>query len=174
VWTPIDCFGREKELGRRVIVIGGGGTGSETAFYLADSEHEVTIITRQGRVLHDDMSHGGQFLFDLFVKHPRIRVVTDTRISAIKDGRVAVLTGLDGIVYELTAGSIVVSAGVTPLTDECAAFAGLTPELYVIGDAIIHDDMLYWGPMFTKNLEGALGGDVRHATATAYAAAMSL
>lgn len=174
IWTPIDCFGREKELGKRIVVIGGGGTGSETALYLADSGHEVTIVTRQNRALHDDLSHGGQFLFELFVKHPHIRIVTDTYVSAIKDGRIVTLAGPDGRIYDLAADSIVVSAGVTPQADECAAFAGLTPEFYVIGDANIHDDILYQGPLFAENLNGSRGGDVRHATATAYAAAMSL
>ena len=47
VYNPIEVYGREQELGRNVVVIGGGEIGMETAMYLAENGHEVTILSRQ-------------------------------------------------------------------------------------------------------------------------------
>ncbi|NTV91395.1 MAG: FAD-dependent oxidoreductase, partial [Clostridiales bacterium] len=43
--TCFETFGKEKELGKRVIIIGGSETGVETAMYLCDNGHEVTVLT---------------------------------------------------------------------------------------------------------------------------------
>ena len=50
VWMPIDVYGHEGELGRKVTVIGGGEIGAETGLYLAECGHQVTLLTRQDRV----------------------------------------------------------------------------------------------------------------------------
>lgn len=53
VWTPLDVFGNEDKLGKKVVVIGGSETGMETALYLCDHGHDVTVITRQGQLASD-------------------------------------------------------------------------------------------------------------------------
>lgn len=174
ILVPMQCFGHTEEIGDSVIVIGGGGTGSETALYLSDSGKKVILVTRQPRVLHDDVSHGGQFLFELFMHHPNLQIITDTRTLSFADGTTVTLAGRDGKPYELSADTIVVSAGVIPNTDALTGFLGLTPEFFVVGDANIHEDILWQGPMFQERTGIPVGGDVRHATTTAYAAAMQL
>lgn len=42
----IDVFGHEKEMGKRVVIVGGSETGVETAMYLAETGHDVTVLTR--------------------------------------------------------------------------------------------------------------------------------
>ena len=49
-----DAFQREKELGRRVVVVGGGASGKETALYLARTGHDVTLITRHQAVFPEN------------------------------------------------------------------------------------------------------------------------
>ena len=53
IWSPIDVFGREKELGKNVVVVGGSETGVETALYLANNGHNVTVLTRQTALASD-------------------------------------------------------------------------------------------------------------------------
>jgi 2,4-dienoyl-CoA reductase-like NADH-dependent reductase (Old Yellow Enzyme family)/thioredoxin reductase len=175
IWAPIDCFGRETELGERVTVIGGASVGSETALYLADNGHQVTLVTRKDRVCYDDMSHGARFLYDLIVNHPNIRAIPDTRTLSVKDGVVAVLAGgANGEAFEVPADALVFSAGAAPRVEACTDFAGLTPEFFVIGDASVQDDIAYLPFEFMESSAKLFGGNVKHATATAYAAAMSL
>lgn len=55
VWLAEDVFGREQELGKNVVVIGGGDTGREAALYLAKAGHKTTLITRKEAHLYDDL-----------------------------------------------------------------------------------------------------------------------
>lgn len=54
VWMAEDVFGREQELGKNVVVIGGGATGKEAALYLAKAGHHTTMVTRGQAKLYDD------------------------------------------------------------------------------------------------------------------------
>ena len=54
VWLAVDVFGREQELGHKVVVIGGGDTGREAALYLAKAGHETVMVTRGDAILFDD------------------------------------------------------------------------------------------------------------------------
>lgn len=54
VWQIDDVWGREEELGHRVVVVGGGSSGRETALYLANCGHEVTMLTRSQQIYTDN------------------------------------------------------------------------------------------------------------------------
>lgn len=41
----MDVFGHEAELGRHVAIVGGAMTAVDTAFYLLDHGHTVTMLT---------------------------------------------------------------------------------------------------------------------------------
>ncbi len=56
VWMVDDVFGREAELGKNVVVVGGGQAGRETALYLARAGHKVTMLTR-GQEIFTDNNH---------------------------------------------------------------------------------------------------------------------
>lgn len=50
VYLVDDAFLHEKELGERVVIVGGGASGKEAALYLARQGHKVTLITRRQAV----------------------------------------------------------------------------------------------------------------------------
>ena len=49
-----DAFLREKELGKRVVIVGGGASGKEAALYLARRGHDVTLLTRRQAVFAEN------------------------------------------------------------------------------------------------------------------------
>ena len=55
IYLAADVFGKEAELGRNVVVIGGGDTGREAALYLAKAGHNTTLVTRKEAHLYDDL-----------------------------------------------------------------------------------------------------------------------
>lgn len=55
VWLAEEVFGHEAELGKNVVVIGGGDTGREAALYLAKAGHNTTMVTRKQAKLFDDL-----------------------------------------------------------------------------------------------------------------------
>lgn len=197
IWAPIDCFGREKELGREVIVIGGASTGSETALYLAECGHKVTLISRKQEILYDNMAHGKDYEVEEIHRHPNITLVTGARTLKVENGTDVTVRvnagsapqlprgpympdakdeaalGENTVEKTLHADTVVFSAGVEPCVAECMKYAGVAPEFYVIGDANVHNNDM-WRRFFMTPTAPTVGGNVKHCTETAYAAAMEL
>ena len=200
VWAPIDCFGREKELGHEVVVIGGASTGTETALYLADSGHHVTLVSRKSEILYDNVAHGKEYEVDYIHNHPNITLVTNAKTLRVENGTdVVVLVnreepkgggmphgpfmpdskdeaklGSDTVEKTIHGDTVVFSAGVRPCTAECMEYADAAPEFYVIGDSNVHNEDMWRRFEMPTDKAPSVGGDVKHCTATAYAAAMQL
>ena len=198
IWAPIDCYGAETKLGANVIVIGGASTGAETAGYLADCGHKVILISRKPTVDYDNVAHGASCFVDYLYSHENIRIITSANTLKIenatdvtiqydpdKQGRcqmhgpmmpdkdaTAVLSD-HAVTETLHADTVVFSAGVSPSVDECSRYAGIAAEFYVIGDANIHTNDM-WKRFMLPDRAPKVGGDVKHATSTAFAAAMSI
>ena len=198
IWAPIDCFGHEQELGETVVVIGGASTGAETALYLAESGHNVTLVSRKRDICYDNVAHGREYEVDYIAHHPRITLVTNAKTLRVENATDVLVEVNDGPVrmeiphgpfmpdsadeaqlgdktkvITLHADTVVFSAGVRPCVDECMAFAGVAPEFYIIGDANIHNEDM-WRRFEMPKIAPHVGGEVRHCTATADAAAMQL
>lgn len=54
VYLLDDAFLKEQELGKRVVIVGGGASGKEAALYLARQGHEVTLLTRRQAVFAEN------------------------------------------------------------------------------------------------------------------------
>ena len=53
-WTVDDVYGREQELGQRVLIVGGASSGQETALYLAEAGHAVMLLSRGEIILYEN------------------------------------------------------------------------------------------------------------------------
>lgn len=86
MWMPIDVYGQEQELGHRVVVIGGGEIGAETGLYLAESGHEVTLLTRQDRVAPDaTCTHYREMFEERWEAETHFTYITEAATQAITD-----------------------------------------------------------------------------------------
>ncbi len=144
--TCIDAFGHQEELGHHVIIIGGSEVGIESAMYLADNGHTVTVLTRQNTVAHN--ASGLHYITQAVVLHgadgiaresaawlayDTIQTRTGVTTFRVEDNRVLYRDGRDAV-YALEADSILVCGGMNPCTEQAMAYAGLTQEFYAIGD----------------------------------------
>ena len=204
-WTPLDVFGHEAELGARVAVVGGSMTAVDTAFYLKDTGHDVTIITRNRSAGHDYNAHS-RGAFQAVLEGYGMDILTNTQTDRVEPGTLY-YTRTFGVPEPgmpmgnpdemppmpmdqgpkeplrteqgtLEFDSIVISAGREGLVDACYAFAGLTPEFYVAGDAnLMRFETLQGGPGgggVTKAEAGTTVGTIRHALFTGCTAASNL
>ena len=134
VWIPLDVYGHEKELGENVVVIGGSETGVETAMYLAENGHNVTLLSRQAKLAADaDRVH----YYSMFAKawHDLKNLKTIRRAAATHvspDG--VTYTDRNGQEHFLPCDSVVACGGMRSRHDEALALAGAAAEFVIAGD----------------------------------------
>ncbi len=135
VWMPLDVYGREGELGRNVVVIGGAETGMETALYLAWMGHEVTDLTRQRMLAHDaqPVHFRENFVAD-WESRENFHYFTEVTTTEIGEGYVK-FVDKDGIEHTLECDDVVACGGLTPRSELALDFAAVTDTFRIIGDA---------------------------------------
>jgi 2-enoate reductase len=146
VTTAPEVLLGKKKLGEKVIVVGGGLIGCETAIWLAEQKKTVTVVE-----MLDDLMIGSipvlhanrQMVLDMLKFH-HVTVMTGTRLVEVAD-RGGRLMDADLKKTTLTADTLVLSVGLTSDRQLYETLAGKTPNLYLIGDA-----------RETRNLMGAI------------------
>jgi len=129
VWAGEVITGRVA-AGDRVVMVGGGLTGCETALCLAQQGKQVTIVDQLRREeLAPDAPRG---LMELLDEHG-VQFVTKVRLEAITD-RGVVVADRSWRHLELPADTVVLSLGFKPRRELASRFQGVAPEVYVIGD----------------------------------------
>ena len=143
----------EAELGHKVVLVGGGLVGCETALMLAGRGHDVTVVEAQGRIAPEAIG-----LYRTALKRQlelrNVKILTDTACSRIERNGVRI-KDVSGEGCFLEADSVVYSLGmVSESVEELKHAAGDIPT-DVVGDC-------------------AHVGKVGDAVASAYRAAMSI
>lgn len=130
----IDLLDGKKEVGQNVLVVGGGMVGSETADYLGEHLHNVTIIEMLPEIAIDEQDDVKYYLLERLKKwgvkaitNATVKEFLDDGVIYDKDGKDERITGFDSIVLAMGAKAY------NPLEEK---IKGKVPEIYVIGDAV--------------------------------------
>ena len=126
-------------VGPRVVVIGGGLVGCETADYLAQLGKDVTIVEML-RHTAQDISPGARYFLRRRLRERNVKMLTSTPVKAITD--VGVVVSSDGEERTLEPVDTVVLATGARSVNDLEAVKELVPEVYVIGDAASPGKML--------------------------------
>ena len=146
--TCPDVFGHEDRLGKNVVIVGGSETGIETAMYLCENGHDVTVLTRQDRIGHDcsrlhyitmafvgpDPETGGTGMRPAWEKYDNLKGIVSVTTRKVEGGRVTYADAA-GAEHTIEADSVVLCGGMNPCTDEALAFRDTASQFFVIGDA---------------------------------------
>lgn len=131
----INLLDGKEPCGKKVLVVGGGMVGSETAAFLGELEHDVTVIELRDEIAADVISEHRKFLMKDFEEY-KIKSITQAKVSAffedgvsytLADGSEHRIDGFDSVVLAMG------SRGYNPLSDK---LEGVVKETYVIGDAV--------------------------------------
>lgn len=87
VWQIDDVYGHEAEMGKRIVVVGGGQSGRETALYLAEAGHKVTMLTRKQEV-YTENSHCIYAIINAYENEPNLDVIEFAETTEIGDNYV--------------------------------------------------------------------------------------
>lgn len=134
VRTPLSVYRDHASLGRRVVVVGGAETGTETEMYLAENCHEVTVLTRQDRLASDATPiHYVEMVREAWEKLDGFSYVTRATTTAIEPGRVT-YRDASGAEHIVETDGIVLCGGMKPRYDEALEFHGTAERFFLIGD----------------------------------------
>jgi 2,4-dienoyl-CoA reductase (NADPH2) len=122
-WLPI---------GKRVIVIGGGLHGCETAEFLVKRGRQVTIVEQSEAIGEGVLDFRLGLLLDWFHKKG-VTMITGVKDMEITDKGLAITTK-EGKKQTLEANSIIPTAPLKPNDELAKSLEGKVPEIYTIGD----------------------------------------
>ena len=125
---------RLKPIGKRVVVIGGGLSGTECAIELADEGHQVTILDMlpEDKLLTEVMESVSGSL-RTFVREKNVGTYFGVSITEIAGGEVSFKQN-DGPDMSIPYDTIVTSAGLAPDDGRLEALSGMIPCTFVAGD----------------------------------------
>lgn len=170
VMTAWDCYGREEELGQRVVIIGGGFVGCETAIHLGTFGKQLSLLEMTGTLMAEEVNilerwHTLHFLdhefsfetSNLNQNRPapdKVQIYLSTQcVEITSDGVHAV--SQDGTAFFIPADTVLIATGMRPKVQERDSFNGLAYDVIAAGDCV-------------------KVGDVHSATFTGYSAAVQL
>ena len=132
--TAQDMLDGKAQMGKNVLVVGGGMVGCEAAEYLAERGHQVAVIEMKDVIAADVTPENRRYMFENFKENhvllrPGAKVTqfyTDGVDYALADGSTGSLRGYDNIVLAMGSRSN------TALKDTAEKVAG---QVLVIGEA---------------------------------------
>lgn len=132
--TAQDMLDGKAQMGKRVLVVGGGMVGCEAAEYLAERGHQVAVIEMKDVIAADVTPENRRYMFENFEENhvllrPGAKVTqfyTDGVDYALADGTTGSLRGYDNIVLAMGSRSN------TTLKETAEKVAG---QVLVIGEA---------------------------------------
>ncbi len=133
VVTAWQALAHPEKIGNKVVIIGGGSVGAETAHFLLDQQKDVTLVEMLPDIAGDAEKVNRKVLLRcLGEKGVKIRVLT--RATAILARGVEV--EFEGNKETLPADTVVLATGIRPNNELEAALQGLPAEIHKVGDCV--------------------------------------
>jgi len=127
---------RNAELfkGQKVLIIGGGDVGCETALYLKMMGSDVFIVEMLDKLMMDEsIEHNSQVL-EMMIKKQEISVFLSSKVKKIKNDLAFIENQKTGERNKIKIDSVVFSTGYTANTEEINELTSSTPDFHIIGD----------------------------------------
>lgn len=128
-----DVLEEKVATGPKVVIVGGGLIGSETANYLVHHGRAVTIVEQRHDIALDEEDSVRYFLLKDLKEHDvnvhvnsKVVEITDDGVVIEKNGEKITLSGFD---------KVVMAVGVKPDNQLAEILKGKAPEVIVVGDA---------------------------------------
>lgn len=135
VLTALQSYGREAQLGQRIVIIGGGQVGCETGLHLAKMGKAVTVVEMLAEVAPDaTRTHRTELLLALEAEE-NLECITDSRCMEITEEGIS-YADKAGDQLTIAADTVILAAGMRAREREAEAFRGLSERFVSIGDCV--------------------------------------
>ncbi len=133
-WNPLNVYGNTDQLGHHVAVVGGSESAVEIAFYLSETGHEVTILSRKDILAYDATPvHYRETMVDIWRELPQLHQLKGVTTTHIGTNFVK-YTDKSGVEHTVECDDVVALGGMQPLQDEALRFFGSADQFFMIGD----------------------------------------
>ena len=133
--SATSAYGKEAELGSKIVVIGGGQVGCETALHLARLGKDVTILEMQSALAPDaSATHRDELMVEFDKDKDLLHIVVSGCCIGIDADQVTYEKNGERITLE--ADAIILSVGMRALSALADSFMGLTEEYAQAGDCV--------------------------------------
>jgi NADPH-dependent 2,4-dienoyl-CoA reductase/sulfur reductase-like enzyme len=133
VFTFKDVLINKREIGKAIVIVGGGRVGCETAEFLADKGKKVTIIEMLDQIGADMGQFSKEDLFPR-LRSMGVRMEVNTKAEEITSAGVLAKHGSKTVRF--AADSVVIATGSNSNTELAEQLKGKVAALYVIGDCV--------------------------------------
>jgi len=134
VISALDMLLCKRQTGERIVIIGGGLVGCETALYLAQKGLKVTIIEMLDSVMSDVFIAIRMHMLKLLAD-TNVNILNGIKVLEVKNSGVLIAAD-DGKKSTLEADTIILACGFTPNKGLYEAIKDKVPEIYAIGDCV--------------------------------------
>ncbi|MGI6685242.1 MAG: FAD-dependent oxidoreductase [Bacillota bacterium] len=135
VVNALDVLNNQESVGKDIVVVGGGLIGTETALYLAEKGHKVTIVEMLDEIMFD-VAVTDKLAYQERIAETDLHILTGQRVTEITDTGL-VLSDKKLQNKELPADTIIMAVGLTPVSniiDDKEQASGF--NVYKIGDFV--------------------------------------
>lgn len=119
-----------KEVTGKCVILGGGLVGAETAEYLANRGHEVTIVEMMERIAAQESQTVLPLMMKDFAEH-NVQQLTNTKVSSISNNVVKAVNTKDETEIEISADTVVAALG---SRKNVMDVTGITKPVHYVGD----------------------------------------
>lgn len=119
-----------KEVTGKCVILGGGLVGAETAEYLANKGHEVTIVEMMEKIAAQESQTVLPLMMKDFAEH-NVQQLTNTKVSSISNNTVKAVNTKDNTEIEIKADTIVAALG---SRKNVMDVTGITKPVHYVGD----------------------------------------
>lgn len=130
-----DMLTGKANVGKKVLIVGGGMVGAEAAEHLAERGHDCDIVEMKPVVGEDIMPEPRKYIM-ASLEHHKVGQFTNARVSEFFADGVAYTSTLDGSTHELRGyDNVVLAMGYRSNNTLSAELEKLVPQVIVIGEA---------------------------------------
>jgi len=122
-------------IGQKIVIIGGGDIGCETADLLADPETQVTVVEILPEILHRMKKIPRERLLAR-LSEKKVTIFTETQITSIKENGVQ-LRKKDGETFTLKVDNVIFAINAEPENSLVTALKSKIREVVAVGDAAL-------------------------------------
>lgn len=134
--TFMDAYYTPEKIGKKVVLVGGGIVGCETAVFLseADPDRRITIVEMRDVLADPNYVHHYTSMMDALDSNPNIDYCVNTKCVRADASGITVMRG--GIEETLPADSIVFCAGLVPDKAAVESLRYTALDFYSVGDCV--------------------------------------